>query len=314
MQKIKWKNNKIMFIGSVILLVFLVRALLLPIQFSSIALVNSIGIDKTEENYLVSMQIITPKFETGVTKNLEVITSTDVNLAKCFKNISINLGKKLGFAHLNSVVISRELLQQENLSELLIPLVNSQTKNPNAALITTNNLSHEILKASEQEGSIYDLAKYFSTQKNKNALIKEVVNSVNTQKPLLLPVVALEQIEENVNDEGNENNISEDASNKRLKFNGDMLFIKNKTNQVLLTSEDYENLSLFEYAKNITLDTKNELGEEVAILLSKAKMSTSFYKGVPRLHLTVKLEVANLQNEVEAINNKEFEKQIILKT
>lgn len=312
MKKIKWKTHKIYILLVVIFVLFFIRSLLLPTQFSHTAIVSVIGIDKVDETYLVSMQIITPKFETGVTKNIEVVTSNDVSLHKCFQNISTALGKKIGLAHLNAIVVNRGLLQKENLSSLLNTITNYHTKNLNSAIITTNHLAYKVLSCSEQEGNIYDIAQSFVTKK-KNALLKEVENISHSQKTLLLPFVTLEQINANfdVQTQGAPLETSALNSNKKLKFNGEILLFKNKDEQVILSSEDYENLSLFEKEKNITLETESELEEDINILSCKTKMSPCFYNGKPRLNLNVYLEVQKPKNILQ--NEAELKMQVILK-
>jgi hypothetical protein len=290
MQKIKWKKQKFSIILIVISLYFLVRAFLLPVQFSSVALVQFVGIDKLDNTYLVSMQIITPKFETGVTKNLEVNTSSGASIEECFKNSVISLGKELGFSHMSGVVLSSALLEEETLFDLLHPILKNHSTNNNSPIFVTEGLAVDVLQANNQEASIYDTAKNLSMKKNV-ALLKNVKQERQFASSLMFPIISVKE-QVSISEVKNENESAPilQNSNKRVQFDGNWLLQTNK-NLSFVTSEMFENLSLIKQAKNMTLPTKNKLGQDVTLLNATTKIIPSFYNNVPRLHLKVNLKV-----------------------
>jgi len=287
----------------VLLIVLSQRAVLLPIQFSSIAVVNAVGIDKLETGYEVSMQVITPKFETGVIKNITYYSSKDTTISKCFQNLSVNLGKNLEFAHLNAVVLSNNIIESENLSDIMSIFTNSKASNQNALIVATPLLASIILQVEKVENTIYDIANFLNKLGSFSTL-KQVLKKDNNT-PILLPLLELSSS----NIVNNNEEVEENTLQQEIKYNGAMFFILKNENKQILTKEDWENISLLNNAKNIFLSLDG-FNEEVLVTNTSAKVKPLVYRGIPRLYTKI---VVNVKKPNENINSELLKLKIKLK-
>ncbi len=85
-------------------------------ELNEIAIVTAIGIDKTEDGYLVSVQIVNPgeiagKTATGRTEVIKFIKTGDT-LFEAMRRLSADVPRILYFAHLREVVFGEELAKE----------------------------------------------------------------------------------------------------------------------------------------------------------------------------------------------------------
>ena len=302
----KNKKQKIYFkIFTIVLLIVLSqRAILLPVQFSSTTIVNAVGIDKLQTGYEVSMQVITPKFETGVIKNMIYYSSKDSTISKCFQNLSVNLGKNLEFAHLNAIVLSNNIIESENLNNVMNVFTNSKTQNQNALIVATPLLASTILQVEKVENTIYDIANFLN-KSGRFSTLKQILKK-DSNTPLLLPLVEVAENNTVNNEETQENNI---FTEKELKYNGAMFFINGNEKKQVLSKEDWENLSLLNTEKNIFLSLEG-LNEEILVTNTNAKIKALVYNNIPRLNAKI---TVNIKKPNENINNEFLKLQVKLK-
>lgn len=142
-------------------------------EFEKRAILTSIGIDKTSEGYEFSGLVVVEEDPTKISSNVEVVTSTGQNVAEAIYRLSISLGKEIGLAHCDSIVVGNGL-QEENLAEILDYFIRANNLTKNTNLISCSGSAKDLLEANttnKDENGI-TFAKLISTGSDYLAVVE----------------------------------------------------------------------------------------------------------------------------------------------
>lgn len=190
---------KTFYILLAIALFMLPTTLYMPSQAQSRAIVTAIGIDKTEDNlYEVTLAVITPKSGGQVGGGSMVETGTGQTVAIAMHLLSINLGKKLGLQHCDSIIMSDDVLK-DDITNVLDYFIRTNNLTSDANLINCPKSAKELITqgASSQASSvanINDIIQYnndflYST----NVTIYEFYNRYFSEAgAIYMPIIELE--------------------------------------------------------------------------------------------------------------------------
>ncbi len=190
---------KTFYILLAIALFMLPTTLYMPSQAQSRAIVTAIGIDKTEDNlYEVTLAVITPKSGGQVGGGSMVETGTGQTVAIAMHLLSINLGKKLGLQHCDSIIMSDDVLK-DDITNVLDFFIRTNNLTSDANLINCPKSAKELITqgASSQASSvanINDIIQYnndflYST----NVTIYEFYNRYFSEAgAIYMPIIELE--------------------------------------------------------------------------------------------------------------------------
>ncbi|MBQ8430454.1 MAG: hypothetical protein IJX26_00710 [Clostridia bacterium] len=106
--------------------------------------VIAVGIDKEEEQYVLSTQILEPDANQGFKENLQVFTAKGEDVLQAIENMSLYIGKITGFGNASAVVIGNEVAK-EGFANIIDFFVRSKRLNDNAVIITTNKKASDLL-------------------------------------------------------------------------------------------------------------------------------------------------------------------------
>lgn len=118
-------------------------------QIQTTCIVVGFGIDKHEQGFQVSAQVVIPQAGGEYSQTQEIISNTGKNLPEAVSNLEIKTGKKLGLAHCHVLVISKDLCT-ENIMPYIDYLLRSDIMDNNSVLLYTNKTAKDLLKASSQ--------------------------------------------------------------------------------------------------------------------------------------------------------------------
>ena len=118
-------------------------------EFEKRAIFTSIGIDKNEDNYELSGLVVVEEDPMKISSNVKVVSSTGVNIAEAVYNLSLTLGKEIGLAHCDSVVVGSGV-KDENLIEVLDYFVRSNNLVKNTNIISTPGTAKELLEVNTE--------------------------------------------------------------------------------------------------------------------------------------------------------------------
>lgn len=115
-------------------------------EFEKRAIFTSVGIDKVEEGYEFSGLVVVEEDPTKISSNVEVVSSKGGNIAEAIYTLSITLGKEIGLAHCDSIVVGNGL-EEENLAEVLDYFIRTSNLTKNTNLISCSGSAKELLEA-----------------------------------------------------------------------------------------------------------------------------------------------------------------------
>lgn len=141
-------------------------------EFEKRAILTSIGIDKKGEEYEFSGLMVVEENPSKISSNVKLISSKGENIAEAVYKMSITLGKEIGLAHCDSIVVG-EGLRDENLVEVLDYFIRSSNLTKNTNLIHCPGQAKELLQvntANKDENGI-TFSKLVSTGSDYLAII-----------------------------------------------------------------------------------------------------------------------------------------------
>lgn len=119
--------------------------------------VTSIGIDKEEENYKLTILAVIPKGSEDISANLEIFSAVGKTISEALEDASTNTGKDVGLAHCDSLIISNNILN-ENISHILDYFIRTSNLATNASLIIAEDKAEDLIKATKSSNNYLDLS------------------------------------------------------------------------------------------------------------------------------------------------------------
>ncbi len=300
-------------------------------EFEKRAILTSIGIDKTGDTYEFSGLMVVEENPMKISSNVKLVSSTGVNIAEAVYKLSLSLGKEIGLAHCDSVVVG-EGLKDENIIEVLDYFIRSNNLIKNTNLIATPGTAKELLQVntenSDENGITF--AKLVSTGSESLAVVEMNIEEFYSRyfsksKMAWVTIVGLEEGSDE-SSSGSQGGSSQGGSNgsgsseqggggesggseqsqssKKIKCDGSFVLYK-KGKQTLTLQGDEANvlniLNPYTQKGHITIeekvDDKNTKNLGISIVKKHTDAKYKFENGVPVVDITSKLYVKLLELE-----------------
>lgn len=140
----KLLHSKIMIFILALFLVALPATINRPDQTQQFSIVLGVGIDKSDEGYEVSTQILTSKANQGFLESLQVHSTKGKNILDAVEKLSLHIGRIAGFGN-NSVIVMSQEVSTEDVGSTLDFFLRSKRLNGNPVIIVTENKAKDIL-------------------------------------------------------------------------------------------------------------------------------------------------------------------------
>ncbi len=174
-------------------IIFIVILLVFPTSLSFQArlnmriIVTGIAVDKSEEGYTVTAQIVknTPGTESPATSaTIDFITETDKTLASAVSRLSYKAGKVAAFSHTNFVILGKTLLDEDVTKCLDYFIRDKIIKNSALLLFAEDSAKDEIKKTKNIELSVgLGLQKVFLfKERDGDGIMATVLDFLNQNK------------------------------------------------------------------------------------------------------------------------------------
>lgn len=141
----KLVNNPVFYIFLAFTLIFLPSTAYLQPESDRRAVVVAVGLDKKEQDLEISLLIISPK-GTSSQSSRKVVSGSGKNVTLALDELGLNLGRVVGLAHCEAIVVSDEILSEDIVSYLDF-FIRTNNLTTNALMVNTSN-SKELLEAS----------------------------------------------------------------------------------------------------------------------------------------------------------------------
>lgn len=150
-----FKHNLPLIIIIILSIVFLPTVFSKDAESESDAIVTAIGVDKQQDEFQLSLQIVVPTPSSQYKQKLSLVTETGKDISSTMSKISLRLGKNIGLAHCRVFVFSDEVAQ-EGLTQIFDYIFRSKSNTQNIVIINTPDSSKEFLSnAADLENNLY---------------------------------------------------------------------------------------------------------------------------------------------------------------
>ena len=140
----KLTHSKIMIFLLIIFVWLFPSTINMPDQTQQYSIVLGVGIDKKDEEYEISTQVLTSKTNQGFLESLQVHSATGKNILDAVENLSLHTGRISGFGN-TSVIVFSEDVAKDGIESFLDFFVRSKRLNGNPVLMITRNKAKDIL-------------------------------------------------------------------------------------------------------------------------------------------------------------------------
>ena len=115
MQKIKdyITSHKYFLVLLIFFVIMLPLTVSLPAQTDTRSIVTGVSIDKKNDKYNVGLQIISPQSNISNNENLQIVEDEGDSFYNCIANLSIKLGKIIGFEHANIIILGESMVDED---------------------------------------------------------------------------------------------------------------------------------------------------------------------------------------------------------
>lgn len=160
-----WRNLKDKCKNKTFLVFFLLFAIMspfavfMPHQTEELAVITALGIDKNDEGQLeVSVLTVAPAGgSTPENQTFQLYSVVGGDISQCILRLSLSIGKQVGLAHCDSIVVGDEILE-EGLTPYLDYFMRSSNLLANAFLINAPGGAKELLEVTTSIKNDYNLS------------------------------------------------------------------------------------------------------------------------------------------------------------
>lgn len=231
------KKYKIVISILIITLIFLPFTIYKPAETEQVAVATSIGIDKNGDEIELSLNVITPSSQGlssgGSIGTVKTFAGSGKNISTAISKISLSIGKSVGLAHCDAVVVSKDIIK-EDITQVLDYFIRSNNLTSNAIIFITEGKAKDVIKAGAQETSSFALTlsdiisfnKMFSFGDSIN-IDNFYINYFSESGVTILPVISTGPEDESVPDQpsgdsgdGNLQDVSNNSEGEKSSESG----------------------------------------------------------------------------------------------
>lgn len=232
-----WRNLKDKCKNKTFIVFFLLFAIVspfavfMPHQTEELAVITALGIDKNEEGDLeVSVLTVAPGGgATPENQTFQLYSVIGQDISQCILRLSLSIGKQVGLAHCDSIVVGDEILE-EGLTPYLDYFMRSSNLLANAFLISAPGGAKELLEVTTSikndynlslRSIIFHLEDYIFTTQATLDFYYEKLFSENSA--FLMPIVEVKNSSDPAfsEDEGSQASSGESSSGSESSSNGE---------------------------------------------------------------------------------------------
>lgn len=239
-----WKN-KVFAVITILILVTFPSTLYMQSDKDKTIVTSAIGIDKEEDKYEVTILAVIPKGSNDINSNLEIFSAQGLSISEALDTISLDLGKKIGLAHCDSIIFSQNLMK-ENLTLIFDYFIRTANLSTNPTLVATQNSAKDLLSAIKSSNNLLDLSlkNIIDSQEDRTLLENVTIDRfyrayLSHNSTFAIPLLSVQESTSEDSQSGEDNSSgSEEISNggessgsgqksKQIKNNNDIAIVRN---------------------------------------------------------------------------------------
>lgn len=140
-------KNPMLFVFLIILIFFTPMAIYSPGENKIKGVVTAIGIDKSDEEYEVSLLTFIPTANQSYKQKNTVVSGKGVSVTQAVYNAQLAMGRSVGLAHAKTTIVSEDILKDEDVSQVVDHISRISSLPENTVFISTNGKAKELLES-----------------------------------------------------------------------------------------------------------------------------------------------------------------------
>lgn len=143
----RYTKNPMLLVFLLILIFFTPLAIYSPGENKIKGVVTAIGIDKTEEEYEVSLLTFIPTANQTYKQQNAVISGKGQSVSEAIYNAQLSMGRSVGLAHAKTTVVSEDILKEEDVARVVDHISRVSSLPENTVFICTNGKAKQLLES-----------------------------------------------------------------------------------------------------------------------------------------------------------------------
>ena len=326
-------NNRMVVVFVLLLLAFFPTSLSRKSMSNNNAIVIAVGMDKKDEKYTLSFQVVIPKQDNSYRESLIVLSSSGKNLYEVYRQAETQIGKRIAYRHCQYIVVNEEMAKTEDMTIMFDYLIRNRDISNSCILLCTDKSANDIMVTDSKTESQINMGiiellefyekKYYVYDTNLENFVK---GCYSPRKCSLMTFISIsEDINKGIGSSsegggGSGGSSSEDGGtsssgsssqegkkNKYLSFEGDVVVFRDAKYASILSSDELLALNWFNGSsgysdKFIVENVSDEVYDDATIGLElidkKTTIKAYFENGVPILAVNI-----NCKMTIESVKN-----------
>lgn len=310
--KTLFSPKKIILWISILLLIFTIPEMNKPAMSKTEAIVTMMSIDSVDDQIKMAVTVITPTQDKQT--NFQVYSSEGETLSVAVENMSLEIGKEMGFAQCEIVAMG-ETLSEKGVMKTLDYMTRTKRVGTNSVLITFSGDVVEFTQAvsdMSQEKSLnlgqiinFDRRFILSNQSNIENFYKDYYSDTSIG---IMPKIQFKNKEQENSIEvasssnGSQQSQQNSTSSEQKKYivnDGSMVVYKKGKKYLDVSAEEMKKINIFAnknqegtiIVENVDDEVYNNTNVSVRILDKKLKVKTKFEKDIPIFRVDIELKI-----------------------
>lgn len=298
----------------VVLFLFLPTAFNKEAQTDVRAIMTAIGIDKKQNEYEVSCLMVIPTTGQDPNSGLQLVTAKGPSVSKAVNQLSQDLGKEIGFAHCDIIIMNDEAIE-DNITKTLDYFIRGYNITKKAYVVNCPDGAKEMLKTTLKEKSLPTLLLANLVNREDNAVMgvgsdvdliyrnyfeKSGVNYLNVFELLKDDSESGESGGTGQESSGQDSGSSQSQQQKKITSNNKLVFLKNGVKSCEIDEDEGTLYSIYKgqidrgylYLEDVSEDEKSHAKVGVDLVKIKRKNKYIFEDGRPTIKCHITLVVA----------------------
>jgi len=192
-------KNKYFVIFAILIIIMFPSTLYMQSDKDNTIVITTIGIDKEDDQYGLTVLAVIPKGGNDINANLEVFEAKGDTISQALDTIALDTGKKIGLAHCDCIIVSQEILD-ENITKITDYFIRTANLTTNATLVATDSKAKKLIEATKSSNNLLDLSlKNIVTYQEKNTMLDDITlerfyrTHYMKSSTFFLPVISVEE-------------------------------------------------------------------------------------------------------------------------
>lgn len=211
-------KNKIFIVLALLVIITFPSALYMQSDKDKTIVTSAIGIDRKDDEYEITILAVIPKGGNDINSNLELFSASGDSISEALDTISLDIGRKIGLAHCDSIIFTEELMK-ENLTLILDYFIRTANLSTNPTLVATPDSAKDLLNAVKSSNNLLDLSlkNIIDSQEDRTLLSNVTLDRfyrayLSNNSTFAIPLLSTKSADESTSSSaGSEGNLPEDS-------------------------------------------------------------------------------------------------------